>query len=108
MTCVPCRVVDLCRVSLTVFFPMQMFLVILAAKRIISYGSKVNAKLAAELRVGITHGSIFLVLDDIFGEAVNVAAKLSSDVADAGDVLADRNIWDILKASDTELRFKVQ
>jgi class 3 adenylate cyclase len=65
---------------------------------IVTFDSATNAVLAAlaiqsdarragiELRIGITTGEVTLEADDVYGPAVNVAARLQA-IADAGEVL---------------------
>jgi len=50
-----------------------------------------NARLAApdrfELCIGIHHGPVLRLRDDVYGAAVNVCAKIGEDVAKAGETL---------------------
>ncbi|MCP5080690.1 MAG: adenylate/guanylate cyclase domain-containing protein [Alphaproteobacteria bacterium] len=48
------------------------------------------------LRIGINIGDIIVEGDDIYGEGVNVAARLES-LADAGGVCVSRNVYDQVK-----------
>ena len=45
----------------------------------------------AELRIGLAYGNILIRLGDVYGEVVNIAARLTSECR-PGRVLADREL----------------
>lgn len=58
-----------------------------------------------QVRVGLAHGRVLSRLGDVYGEVVNIAARLTS-VARPGRVLADRALADILRDHEQACRVR--
>ena len=56
-----------------------------------------------EFRVGINVGDIIIDGDDIFGDGVNVAARLEG-IAEPGGIFISRQVYDQIEASELGLR----
>jgi adenylate cyclase len=52
-----------------------------------------------ELRVGLAHGTVLSRLGDVYGEPVNLAARLTS-ISRPGAVLVDREMATVLEKDD--------
>lgn len=58
-----------------------------------------------QVRIGLAHGRVLSRLGDVFGEVVNVAARLTS-IARPGRVLVDRSLADAVREHDDEFRVR--
>ncbi|MDT0200877.1 adenylate/guanylate cyclase domain-containing protein [Nocardioides sp. AE5] len=58
-----------------------------------------------EIRVGMAHGQVLSRLGDVFGEVVNIAARLTS-LARPGRILINRDLADLVRAHDEEFRVR--
>jgi class 3 adenylate cyclase len=50
-----------------------------------------------EVRIGVNLGDVILVPDDVYGDAVNIAARLQA-LADAGGIVVSRSVMDSVKS----------
>lgn len=77
-----------------------------AATEVHAWLRRRNARLAApdrfELCIGIHHGQVLRLRDDVYGAAVNVCAKIGEDVAKAGETL----VTDEVVARAAGLRYR--
>lgn len=79
-----------------------------AARAIHAASAAENARHPAEFGIhlssGIDHGRILLIEGrDFFGDAVNIASKLGEDLAQPGEILISKTVFDLLPAA-AELR----